>query len=130
MSDDDALVRETESLLAPGEIDLSGVIVHTDCSRDEELEMMSVTVDVGELIAEHAGRDDVYVYSGNDDPSFGVNQHQGRSMDDDSFVWECQQILRDGSFDVVFYYRSSIDQDALVAALRSRSFRVTSVTVD
>jgi hypothetical protein len=86
-------------------------------------------VDVGEIIAEHAGYDpkDTFVYSGTDDTDFASNQHQGLTLDDESFVWECQQLLREGSFDVVFYYEASADQQAILEAVRDLGFDVTGV---
>jgi hypothetical protein len=126
---DDDLRRRTRALLEPGEIDLNGAIVHTDLGGQEDLEMTDVTLEVGGIIAEHAGVAEWYVYSGNDDPDFSSNQHQGRTTDDE-FVWECQQLLREGTFDVVFYYEASVDQDALLEAIREAGHRVTGVTVD
>lgn len=121
------LVQRVRALLAPGEIDLNGVIVHTPYGSDEEIEMFEATLAVGELIAECAGVDDWYVYSGNDDPAFSSNQHQGLCLADDEFVWECQQLLRDGTFDVVMYYEDSVDQSALVAGVEELGYDVTSV---
>lgn len=123
---DQDLRRRTEALLEPGEIELNGAIVHTDLSGQEDLEMTDLTLEVGGLIAETAGVEEWYVYSGNDDPEFSSNQHQGRTMDD-GFVWECQQLLREGTFDLVFYYEASIDQDALLDAIREAGYRVTGV---
>lgn len=130
MSDlvDDDLYERTQALLEPGDIELNGLIVHTDLTGEEEPQLHQLTLEVGEVIAEHAGVEptDTYVYSGNDDPEFGVNQHQGRTLDGDDFVWECQQLMRDGSYDVVFYYEADADQDGIVAALEGEH-RVTSV---
>ena len=131
MSDatDEDLYARTKALLEPGDIELNGVIVHTELTGDEEPQLHQLTLEVGEHIAEHAGFDptDTYVYSGNDDTDFGVNQHQGRTLDNDEFVWECQQLLREGTHDVVFYYEASADQDALVSTLEDEEYRVTSV---
>ena len=126
---DEELHRRTKQLLEPGEIELNGAVVHTDFGGDEETEMHQATVDVGEIIAEHAGHDpkDTFVYSGTDDTEFASNQHQGLTLDDESFVWECQQLLREGSFDVVFYYEASADQQAILEAVRDLSFDVTGV---
>jgi len=126
---DEELHRRTEQLLEPGEIELNGAVVHTDFGGDEETEMHQATVDVGEIIAEHAGHDpkDTFVYSGTDDTEFASNQHQGLTLDDESFVWECQQLLREGSFDVVFYYEASADQQAILEAVRDLGFDVTGV---
>ena len=126
---DEELHRRTEQLLEPGEIELNGAVVHTNFGGDEETEMHQATVDVGEIIAEHAGHDpkDTFVYSGTDDTEFASNQHQGLTLDDESFVWECQQLLREGSFDVVFYYEASADQQAILEAVRDLGFDVTGV---
>jgi len=51
--------------------------------------------------------------AGNDDTNFSSNQFQGLTLDDEAFVWECQQLLRDGTFDLVFYYEANVDQEAL-----------------
>ena len=128
MSDvtDQDLYRRTEALLEPGDIELCGLIVHTDLGSDEDLEMMQATLDIGDVIAEHAGHDpkDVYVYSGNDDPEFSSNQHQGLTIDGDEFVWECQQLLRNRTFDVVFYYEAAADHDGIIEATEEAGFRV------
>ncbi|MDZ7731204.1 MAG: DUF5778 family protein [Natrialbaceae archaeon] len=123
------LRRRTEQLLEPGEISLNGAIVHTPFGSDEEVQMLQATIDVGDVIAEASGVEptDCYVHSGNDDPEFASNQHQGRRLDDDGFVWECQQLLRDGTFDIVFYYEASADQEAILEGIRSLDFGVTGV---
>jgi len=131
MSDltDQDLYERTKRLLEPGEIQLNGVIVHTELTGEEEPKLHQLTLDVGDTIAEHAGHEamDTYVHSGNDDPDFGVNQHQGLTLDGDEFVWECQQLMRENTYEVVFYYEASADQDALVAALEDAGHDVTSV---
>ncbi|WP_115865251.1 DUF5778 family protein [Halorussus litoreus] len=126
---DEELYRRTKQLLEPGEIELNGAVVHTDFGGDEDVEMHQATVDVGEIIAEHAGHDpkDTFVYSGTDDSEFASNQHQGLTLDDESFVWECQQLLREGSFDVVFYYEASADHEAILDGVRELGFDVTGV---
>jgi len=124
------LHRRTKALLEPGDIDLAGAIVHTDLSGQEDLEMHELTVELNEVIAAHAGKGEAYIYAGNDDSDFASNQFQGRAVDDDAFVWECQQLLRDGTFDIVFYYEADLDQDALVEAIRDRGYEVTSVVLD
>lgn len=113
---DDDLYKRTVALLEPGEIDLVGCIVHTDLSGREDLEMHELTVELNDVVAAHTGVGESYIYAGNDDPQFASNQFQGRRLDDDGFVWECQQLIRDGTFDLVFYYEATADQDALVAA--------------
>ena len=131
MSDaiDEDLYQRTKALLEPGEIELNGVIVRTDLTGDEEPTLHQATLDVGDVIAEAAGLDpaETYVYSGNDDPEFGVNQHQGRTLEDDEFVWECQQLMRDGTYDVVFYYEADADQEAVVEGVEELGFDATGV---
>jgi hypothetical protein len=123
------LVRRTRALLEPGEIDLSGLIVHTDCDSDDEPRMHQETVAVGDLIAAAAGAGDTYVESGVDDSEFASNQHQGLTIAGDEFVWECQQLLRDGTFDLVFYYEAG-HHDAVLEAVRDAGHAVTGVTVE
>ncbi len=126
---DEDLYRRTKALLEPGEIELNGAIVHTEYGMDEEVQMMQATIDVGDVIAEHAGHDprDCFVHSGNDDPDFSSNQHQGLTLEDESFVWECQQLYRNGSFDVVIYYEASADHEAILEDVRELGYDVTGV---
>ncbi|WP_411964321.1 DUF5778 family protein [Haloferax sp. YSMS24] len=126
---DDDLYHRTLALLEPGDIELVGAIVHTDLGSREDLEMQEMTVTINDIIADHAGKGDTWIYAGNDDTDFSSNQFQGLSTDDDEFVWECQQLVRDGTFDLVFYYEATADHDAIVAALESldRVERVTPV---
>ncbi len=126
---DDDLYRRVEALLEPGDVALDGLVVHTDLGSDQEPALHQLTVDVGDAVAAHAGLDpaDTYVHSGNDDPEFGVNQHQGRTIEGDEFVWECQQLLREGSYDVVVYYGSDVDHEDLLADLRADGLDVTGV---
>ena len=126
---DEDLHRRTKRLLEPGDIELNGTIVHTDLDGSDDIEMHQLTVDVGEIIAEHAGHDpkDTFVYSGTDDTDFASNQHQGLTLDDEEFVWECQQLLREGSFDVVFYYEATADHEAILEAVQELGFEVTGV---
>ena len=124
---DEDLYRRTKRLLEPGEIELNGAIVHTDLGGQQDVEMTQATLDVGEVIADAAGVDDWFVYSGVDDPDFASNQHQGKTLPDEEFVWECQQLLREGSFDLVFYYEASADQEAILKGIRDLGFEVTSV---
>ncbi|WP_281194307.1 DUF5778 family protein [Halorubrum sp. F4] len=111
------LYQRTKALLEPGDIELAGCIVHTDLAGQEDLEMHELTVDANEVIADHAGKGETYIEAGNDDTDFSSNQFQGRTLEDEAFVWECQQLLRDGTFDVVFYYEADVDQAALAADL-------------
>jgi hypothetical protein len=126
------LRQRTKALLEPGDIDLVGLIVHTDLASEEDLEMHELTVDLNEVIAAHAGKGESYIYAGNDDTSFASNQFQGLTLDDDAFVWECQQLLRDGTFDLVFYYEADADHAAIVDAVEAldRVDRVTTVRTD
>lgn len=122
------LYEETRQLLEPGEIDLRGLVVHTDLTSDQEAALNQLTIEVGDAIAKHAATDaDTYVYSGTDDPEFGLNQHQGLTVEGDEFVWECQQLLRDGTFDVVFYYEDSADTEAIRDELADRDVEVVDV---
>jgi len=111
------LYARTKALLEPGDIELVGCIVHTDLGGDEDLEMHELTVAANDVIAEHAGKGEAYIEAGNDDTDFSSNQFQGRTLDDEAFVWECQQLLRDGTFDLVFYYEAGVDQAALTDEL-------------
>ena len=124
---DEELYRRTKALLEPGDIALNGIILHTDLDSSEESRMHQMTVEVGDTIATHAGEDDTYVHSGTDDPDFGLNQHQGLTIAEDAFVWECQQLLREETYDVVFYYEASADHEAILTDLREAGHRVTGV---
>ncbi|MFB6159786.1 MAG: DUF5778 family protein [Haloferacaceae archaeon] len=127
------LYRRTRALLEPGDVTLNGVVVHTDLDGSEDLEMQELTVELNDVIAAHsadAEAGETYIYAGNDDADFSSNQFQGRRLDDDAFVWECQQLLREGSFDLVFYYRASADHVAIVEAVEERGFRATGVRTD
>lgn len=109
------LYRETVELLRPGDIELAGAVIHTAYDSDEESKLHQLTLDAGQAVADHAEKGDTYVYSGNDSDEFGVNQHQGLTLDDDEFVWECQQLRRDDEFVVVLYWEVTGDDDAVVA---------------
>ncbi|MFB6168146.1 MAG: DUF5778 family protein [Haloferacaceae archaeon] len=127
------LYQRTRALLEPGDVTLNGVVVHTDLDGREDLEMHELTVELNDVIAANtpgleAG--DSYVYAGNDDPEFASNQFQGRRLDDDGFVWECQQLLREGSFDLVFYYAAETDHVGVVEAVEALGPRVTGVRTD
>jgi hypothetical protein len=130
MSDIDPDLRQrTWELLQPGDIDLDGLVVHTDYDGSAETQMHQATVELGDRIAEYAGFDptDTFVYSGTDDPDFSSNQHQGLTLDGEEFVWECQQLLREGSFDIVFYFEASADTEGLLEAVREAGYRATGV---
>ena len=129
---DDELRRRTWELLQPGEIALDGLVVHTEFDGSEETAMHQATVEVGDLIAEGAGYDpgDTFVYSGTDDSEFASNQHQGLTLDDESFVWECQQLLREGTFDLVFYFEATGDTEGILDAVRDTGYDATAVRGD
>ncbi|KTG29035.1 DUF5778 family protein [Haloferax profundi] len=116
---DDDLYKRTLALLEPGDIELVGAIVHTTLSGREDLEMQELTVAINDVISDHADKGDAWIYAGNDDTDFSSNQFQGLSVEDDEFVWECQQLLREGTFDLVFYYEATADHDAIVEDLES-----------
>ncbi len=134
MSDvlDADLRQRTWELLQPGDIELDGLVVHTDFDGGDETRMHQLTVDVGDIIAEHAGHEptDTFVYSGTDDSEFASNQHQGLTLDGEEFVWECQQLLRDGSFDVVFYFEAGADTTGVRDAVAADGYEATAVRGD
>ena len=133
MSDviDEELYRRTERLLEPGEIALDGLIVHTDIEGEDDIAMQEATVEINEVIATHAGEaGNVYVYSGNDSSEFASNQHQGRTLEENEFVWECQQLLRDGSFDIVFYFEADVPLDDLLADAREEGYELSGIRGD
>ena len=128
---DEDLYRRARDLLAPGEIELHGAVVHTDYGSDEESLLHQATLDVGDVIADRVvDGADWYVHSGNDDPEFGLNQHQGLTIAGDEFVWECQQLLREGTFELVIYWEATDDPDAVFEALREAGFDAVGVTED
>ena len=110
---DSDLYTRTKALLEPGDIELAGCIVNTTLGGQEDLEMHELTVAINDVIAERAGKGEAYIEAGNDDTNFSSNQFQGLTLDGEEFVWECQQLLRDGTFDLVFYYEATVDQEAL-----------------
>ena len=116
---DDDLYQRTLALLEPGEIELVGCAVHTTLGGDEDLEMHELTVDVNEIIADAAEKGETYIEAGNDDTDFSSNQFQGLTLDDEEFVWECQQLLRNGTFDIVFYYEADADQEAIAEEIEA-----------
>ena len=116
---DTDLYERTKALLEPGDIELVGCVVHTTLSGREDLELHELTVELNDVIADRAGKGETYIEAGNDDTDFSSNQFQGLTLEDESFVWECPQLLRDGTFDIVVYYEAGIDQDALAADIGS-----------
>jgi len=71
------------------------------------------------VISEHAEKGETYIYAGNDTDEFASNQFQGLTLDGEEFVWECQQLLREGAFDLVFYYEAGPEQETLAADLEA-----------
>ncbi|TQQ80389.1 DUF5778 family protein [Halonotius roseus] len=124
---DQDLYERTKALLEPGDIELVGVIVHTELSGEEDLEMQELTVDLNDVIADHTNKGESYIYAGNDDPEFASNQFHGRTLADDEFVWECQQLLRDGRFHLIFYYEATADHEGIIEAIENRDLSVTPV---
>lgn len=114
---DSDLYTRTKALLEPGDIELVGCIVHTTLGGQEDLEMHELTVAANDVIADRAGKGEAYIEAGNDNTNFSSNQFQGLTLDGEEFVWECQQLLRDGTFDLVFYYEANVDQEALAEDL-------------
>jgi hypothetical protein len=126
---DEDLYRRAAALLEPGDIELHGAVVHTGYGPDEESMTHQATLDVGDVVADHRGVEEWYVYSGNDDAEFGLNQHQGLTPADE-FVWECQHLLREGTFDVVVYWEAGDDLAAVVADIRAAGYDAVGVTED
>jgi len=124
---DSELYQRTKALLEPGDIELVGLIVHTDLTSDQDLEMHELTVELNDIIADHADKGETYIYAGNDDTDFSSNQFQGLTVDDEAFVWECQQLLREGTFDLVFYYEATADHEAIAEAVEALGHDVTPV---
>ena len=124
---DQDLYERTKALLEPGDIELVGVIVHTELSGEEDLEMQELTVDLNDVIADHTNKGESYIYAGNDDPEFASNQFHGRTLADDEFVWECQQLLRDGRFHLIFYYEATADHEGIIETIENRDLSVTPV---
>ncbi|MES3160940.1 MAG: DUF5778 family protein [Halorubrum sp.] len=116
---DTDLYERTKALLEPGEIELVGCVVHTTLSGQEDLELHELTVELNDVIADHAEKGETYIEAGNDNSEFASNQFQGLTLADEAFVWECQQLLRDGTFDIVIYYEAGVDQDALAGDIET-----------
>ncbi|ESS11318.1 MAG: hypothetical protein A07HR60_01371 [uncultured archaeon A07HR60] len=114
---DKQLYERAKALIQPGDVDLAGCIVHTNLDGQEDLEMQELTISINEILADHAGDEETYIYAGNDTSEFASNQFQGLTLENEEFVWECQQLLRDGSFDLVFYYMAGVDQEAIATDL-------------
>ena len=124
------LYEQAVSLLRPGETELVGVVVHTDFTQAEEPAMNKRMKEVGDRIAAVLTDEDTYIYSGDDDQRFSPGQFHGRRLADDGFVWECQQLIRDGTFDLVFYWEAGENHDDVVEALEEIDSPVVPVTED
>jgi hypothetical protein len=124
------LYEEAVALLEPGDISLEGVVVHTDIPQSDEPTLNETTRQIGTVIADAVSTAETYVYAGEDDPRFAAAQFQGRRLEDDEFVWECQQLLRDGHFDLVFYWKATDDHEAVVGDVADLGYEVVAVTED
>jgi hypothetical protein len=124
---DDPLYSELVAFLEPGAIELIGIIIETSFDRSEDLEVHELTVQLNDIIATRSGKGEAYIYAGNDSSAFASNQYQGRRLSDDAFVWECQHLVRDGRFTLVFYYEADAAQTAIVDDVGALS-GVTTVT--
>ena len=127
---DHELYQQAVSLLGPGESELVGIVVHTDYERSEEPAMNELMLSIGERIAEQLQDDEMYVYAGEDDERFGAGQFHGRRLGDDAVIWECQQLLREETFDLVFYWERTGEQDAIVSAVDGLGETVVPITED
>ncbi|MFB6110217.1 MAG: DUF5778 family protein [Halodesulfurarchaeum sp.] len=124
------LYNQAVSLLRPGEAELVGIVVHTGFDRTEEPEMSELMLAIGEEIATHVRGEEMYVYAGEADDRFGAGQFHGLGLEDDAFIWECQQLLREGTFDLVFYWERAGAQDAVVEAATAHADAVVPITED
>ena len=124
------LYEQAVSLLEPGESTLAGVVMHTGLGRHAESAMNKLMRAAGDRIAAHLTDEETYLYAGEDDDRFGVGQFHGRRLSDDGVVWECQQLVRDGTFDLVFYWEDEGEQDAIVADLDALDADLVPVTED
>ncbi len=129
-SGDPELYQQAVSLLGPGESELVGIVVHTDYPRSEEPAMNGLMLEIGERIAETLETGEMYVYAGEDDERFGAGQFHGRRLEDDAVIWECQQLLRDDTFDLVFYWERAGEQGSIVTAVEDLVEPVVPITED
>lgn len=127
---DHELYQQAVSLLGPGESELVGIVVHTDYARSEEPAMNELMLEIGELIAETRQDGEMYVYAGEDDDRFSAGQFQGRRLEDDAVSWECQQLLREHTFDLVFYWERTGAQGEIVTAVDAVADTVVPITED
>lgn len=124
------LYEQAVSLLEPGDSTLVGVVMHTGLARHAESAMNKLMRTAGDRIAAHLTEEDTYIYAGEDDDRFGVGQFHGRRLSDDGVVWECQQLVRDGTFDLVFYWEEAGEQAAIVADLDDLDADLVPITED
>ncbi len=127
---DHELYHQAVSLLGPGEAELVGIVVHTDYDRTEEPAMNELMLSIGERIADYLQDGEMYVYAGEDDGRFGAGQFHGRRLGDDAVIWECQQLIRSDTFDLVFYWEAAGEQDAIVSAVNEIAETVVPITED
>ncbi|MFB6095574.1 MAG: DUF5778 family protein [Halodesulfurarchaeum sp.] len=132
MSDpgDAELYESARSLLEPGERTLEGLVVHTALPGVQETEMNRAMRELGDVIAGELTDEEVVIDAGEDDDRFGVGQFQGVTLGDGTFVWECQQLLREGTFDLVFYWEATGSLDTIVDGVADRGFDVVPITED
>ncbi|MBS3760352.1 DUF5778 family protein [Halodesulfurarchaeum sp.] len=127
---DHELYQQAVSLLVPGESELVGIVVHTDYVRSEEPAMNELMLEIGERIADVLQDGEMYVYAGEDDDRFGAGQFHGRELKDDAVIWECQQLLRAETFDLVFYWERAGKQGEIVTAVEDAAETVVPITED
>lgn len=127
---DHELYQQAVSLLGPGESELVGIVVHTDYAPSEEPAMNELMLGIGERIADVLQDGEMYVYAGEDDDRFGAGQFHGRRLDDDAVIWECQQLLREHTFDLVFYWERTGKQGKIVTAVEDVADTVVPITED
>jgi len=129
-SDDHELYQQAVSLLGPGETELVGVVVHTEYGRSQEAAMNELMLELGERIAAVLEEEEMYLYAGEDDDRFGAGQFHGRRLTDDAVIWECQQLIRDDTFDMVFYWEAEGRQDDVVDSLSKVTSPIVPITED
>ena len=92
--------------------------------------MNELMLELGERIAAVLQDGEMYVYAGEDDDRFGAGQFHGRRLSDDAVIWECQQLVRDDTFDLVFYWEAAGRQDAVLDSLSTVSTPIVPITED
>lgn len=126
--EDVELYRQAVELLEPGPTQLNGAVVHTPYDRSQEPAMNEHMLEVGERIADARGDGEVYVYAGENDDRFGAGQFHGRRLEDDEVSWECQQVFRKGSFDLVFYWEAVGAHETAVESIGEIAAAVVPIT--